>query len=94
MDFCADDAMFDKWVGHNPVLEYTRFFTMRNQRPTPGGERTDVGAHLTGFACGLVIGTLLALKPRWLSRMKSVQWGTGFLAVLLMVAAWTTALRI
>lgn len=57
-----------------------------------GGERTDVGAHVTGFAVGLGLGWALA---RWLKRVPRgprAQWVYGGSAVALLALAWALAL--
>jgi membrane associated rhomboid family serine protease len=57
-----------------------------------GGERTDVGAHVTGFAVGLGIGWALA---RWFDRVPRgprAQWVYGGLAIGLIAIAWMIAL--
>jgi membrane associated rhomboid family serine protease len=56
-----------------------------------GGERTDVGAHVGGFAVGLGMGWVLA---RWLDRVPReprAQWLYGGLAGGLVLLAWTIA---
>ena len=57
-----------------------------------GGERTDVGAHLTGFVSGILIGTLFALWPYLLPRRGAVQWLAGASALALVGLSWFTAL--
>ena len=57
-----------------------------------GGERTDVGAHVAGFAVGLACGWALA---RWHERVPSgmrPQWVYGAIAFWLIVVSWTIAL--
>jgi rhomboid protease GluP len=58
------------------------------------GENTDLGAHLFGFLAGLAFGGALAhLAPiKWLKNAR-VQRACGALAGLLLLAAWTAALR-
>lgn len=57
-----------------------------------GGERTDVGAHLTGFICGLGAGVLFgSLSPR-VFQNKFLQVGAGLLALSLVSGAWMLAL--
>ena len=56
-----------------------------------GGERTDVGAHVAGFAVGLAIGWALA---RWLDRVPrgpQAQWLYGWLAWVSALMAWMLA---
>lgn len=58
-----------------------------------GGERTDVGAHVAGFAVGLVAGWVLA---RWYERVPRgtrAQRRYGGLAAGLLVLAWAIAIR-
>ena len=58
-----------------------------------GGERTDVGAHVTGFVSGMVIGWLAARLPlHWLSNSR-LQMASGFIAFAMVVLAWTFAVR-
>jgi membrane associated rhomboid family serine protease len=56
-----------------------------------GGERTDVAAHLGGFAAGTFAGWLLALRSRapgaW------VQWCAGIATLACIAAAWALALQ-
>ena len=57
-----------------------------------GGERTDVVAHITGFAVGLGLGWALA---RWYERVPRgdrAQWVYGGVAVGLVAVAWSIAL--
>ena len=59
-----------------------------------GGVRTDLGAHLCGFAVGLLAGLFLALVPdRALPRRPLVQAGLFGLAVTAVLACWRLALR-
>jgi membrane associated rhomboid family serine protease len=55
-----------------------------------GGERTDVLAHLTGFATGTVAGWLLALPDRSIPAV--AQWACGAGALVLVAACWAMAL--
>lgn len=58
------------------------------------GVRTDLGAHLCGFAVGLFAGLFLALVPdRALPRQPLVQAGLFGLAVTALLACWRLALR-
>jgi rhomboid protease GluP len=57
-----------------------------------GGERTDIGAHLWGFAAGLGAGALAERIPRPLLERGAIQLATGFAALGLLVVAWTVAL--
>ena len=57
-----------------------------------GGERTDVGAHVAGFAVGLAVGWVLA---RWYERVPRgprAQWRYGGLAACTLLMAWLVAL--
>jgi rhomboid protease GluP len=56
-----------------------------------GGERTDVVAHLTGFASGAAIGFLHALDSTRRVLEKIPQWCSGVLACLLLFGAWAWA---
>ena len=56
---------------------------------TPG---TDVLAHLGGFACGLVLGALLALLPA-VAQMPKTNLLSGLLFALLVIVPWWLALR-
>ena len=59
-----------------------------------GGERTDVIAHLTGFASGFCAGWFARLLPhQWLAS-RTVQQGAGVVAVGVIVAAWFAALTL
>jgi len=57
------------------------------------GERTDIGAHLSGFACGVVLGFLLGRPAarRWLDSARA-QRAAGLLACALPAVAWLAAL--
>ena len=57
-----------------------------------GGENTDVGAHVAGFAIGGLVGLALG---RWGSRLPqgpSAQWRYGQIAMVLLAGAWALAL--
>ena len=58
------------------------------------GENTDLGAHLFGFIAGSAMGAVFgeAVPTAWLKSSR-VQRVCGALAALLVVAAWTVALR-
>lgn len=57
-----------------------------------GGERTDVGAHLTGFVCGLAAGVVCgSIAQSWLQR-RWLQQLTGAAALAVVAAAWFAAL--
>lgn len=57
-----------------------------------GGERTDVGAHIWGFAAGLGAGWLAAFLPRAVLLRTAVQGLAGLTAVAALAAAWLLAL--
>jgi membrane associated rhomboid family serine protease len=58
------------------------------------GENTDLGAHLFGFAAGVVLGVGVAqLVPTAWLKSASVQRACGALAALLLVTAWVVGLR-
>lgn len=57
-----------------------------------GGERTDVGAHIWGFAAGLGAGWLAAFIPRGLLLHVAVQGIAALAAVGALTAAWLLAL--
>jgi len=54
---------------------------------------TDTGAHLVGFVCGFVTGTLLTLVYRYVPDLR-VQKIAGTAAVAIVIFAWITALRV
>jgi membrane associated rhomboid family serine protease len=58
-----------------------------------GGERTDIGAHVAGFAMGGVIGFGLAPAAARLAHQPRAQWVAGALACGLFSLAWLLALR-
>jgi membrane associated rhomboid family serine protease len=57
-----------------------------------GGEKTDIGAHLMGFLCGLVAGMLLTAARDHLAS-KRLQLICGVAAIALIVGAWLVAIR-
>ena len=57
-----------------------------------GGERTDVLAHLWGFVAGLALAVPLAWPRQPWRPSAPAQAGLGLLALLLLAAAWATAL--
>lgn len=57
-----------------------------------GGERTDIGAHLTGFACGLGAGVLCGSVAQSVFRKKSLQALAGAAAITMIAASWLLAL--
>jgi rhomboid protease GluP len=58
------------------------------------GENTDLGAHLFGFAAGVVLGVVVAhlVPTAWLKNVR-VQLACGALAALLLATAWIVGLR-
>jgi membrane associated rhomboid family serine protease len=56
-----------------------------------GGERTDIGAHLMGFLCGLFAGMLLTAARDHLASRR-LQLICGFAAIALIVGCWLIAL--
>jgi len=57
-----------------------------------GGERTDIGAHIWGFAAGLGAGWLAAFIPRSVLLQNAVQAVAGLAAIGALAAAWLLAL--
>jgi rhomboid protease GluP len=57
-----------------------------------GGERTDIGAHLWGFAAGLGAGLLAARLPLELLGRGRLQASAGLITLVLLGAAWAWAL--
>ncbi len=56
-----------------------------------GGERTDIGAHLMGFLCGLAAGMLLTAARDHLGNRR-LQLICGIAAIALIVGAWLAAI--
>jgi rhomboid protease GluP len=57
-----------------------------------GGERTDVGAHVSGFAVGSLLGLALGHYPVALPQGPGAQWLYGASALMLLALAWLLAL--
>jgi membrane associated rhomboid family serine protease len=57
------------------------------------GERTDIGAHVAGFAMGGVMGFILAPPAARLKNDPRMQWLSGTLACALFFLAWLLALQ-
>ena len=57
-----------------------------------GGERTDIGAHLWGFAAGLCAGLLAARIPRSWLLARGLQSAAGLAALAVVAGAWVMAL--
>ena len=58
-----------------------------------GGENTDVGAHVAGFALGGLLGLALGRWGRQLPQGWRAQWLYGLAALGLVAGAWLLALR-
>ena len=58
-----------------------------------GGERTDVVAHITGFAAGGALGGALAFGAPGLFQGTRAQWACGTAALVLFALTWLLALR-
>jgi rhomboid protease GluP len=58
-----------------------------------GGERTDVGSHIAGFATGVLSGAMLAQVHDRLPKGARAQRACGAAAALLFALAWVLALR-
>ena len=56
-----------------------------------GGTRTDVPAHVLGFATGILFGAWLAPAVRHHPPSTRIQWIAGSLALLLLLGAWMAA---
>lgn len=56
-----------------------------------GGERTDIGAHVAGFAVGVALGLLVMLLPPSWTERPAVQWGSAALAAATIGGAWLAA---
>jgi len=58
-----------------------------------GDANTDIGAHLAGFVCGFVTGTLLTIAANYLTR-RHVQLAGGIGAISIVAFAWIVALQL
>jgi rhomboid protease GluP len=58
-----------------------------------GGERTDIGGHVAGFAVGAALGVGLAYAGNRVPQGVSAQWAFGIAALVLLALAWLLALR-
>ena len=56
-----------------------------------GGERTDVGAHLSGFISGFLIGILFAAWPNLINRRGLSQWLAGAATLAAVAMSWWLA---
>lgn len=57
-----------------------------------GGERTDVGAHGTGFVAGLLIGWCFCRLPEHYLANNRIQWIAAIASSLIVVACWSIAI--
>ena len=57
-----------------------------------GGERTDVGAHISGFTCGILLGALYGKLGDRLALRAAHQSLLGLTAVAMLAGAWALAL--
>ena len=57
-----------------------------------GGENTDVGAHVAGFLCGLIIGWFASRVPNRYLASGRVQAVAGAIAIGIVVFAWIAAI--
>jgi rhomboid protease GluP len=58
-----------------------------------GGERTDIGGHIAGFAAGTALGVGLAYAGERVPQGAIAQWLFGIAALALFALAWLLALR-
>jgi membrane associated rhomboid family serine protease len=58
-----------------------------------GGERTDVGAHLAGFASGSIVGIASAYMGHWLPQGPLAQRAFGISTLVIVSLAWVLALH-
>jgi membrane associated rhomboid family serine protease len=56
------------------------------------GENTDLVAHAMGFAIGVLLGTVVAIRSVDLALNRVPQWLTGLAALGSVLAAWAWAL--
>ncbi len=85
--FVSSEKLFKRW---SPLIAGVLLLAFVGV----GGERTDVGAHVTGFVSGMVIGWLAARLPlHWLSNPR-IQMASGAAAFTVIVLAWTIAVRL
>lgn len=57
-----------------------------------GGERTDVGAHITGFVCGLAAGLLFGSMAQSVFRARALQLFAAGLTAVVLIGSWMLAL--
>jgi membrane associated rhomboid family serine protease len=79
------ESPVNRWVPLGGGIALLAFLGM-------GGERTDIAAHLTGFASGGLLGALLASLDHRLALLVRHQLALGLGALALFAAAWSAAL--
>jgi membrane associated rhomboid family serine protease len=57
-----------------------------------GDAQTDIVAHLTGFAAGLLLGAALSRAPRLGKNSPAVQWAAGFIVIGAIGVSWAWAI--
>lgn len=78
----------DRWAYRwGPVIGGVALLTYTGT----GDERTDVGAHLTGFIAGFLLGLLYAYVYPRLPRTRALQWAAGAAALAVIAGAWAAA---
>ncbi len=77
-----------RWYRWGPVIGAVALLAFTGT----GGERTDIGAHLWGFAAGLGAGLLAAVLPVQVLRRSAVQALAGVVALGVVAGAWVLAL--
>jgi membrane associated rhomboid family serine protease len=79
------ESPVNRWVPLGGGIALLAFLGM-------GGERTDIAAHLTGFASGGLLGALFASLNHRLAVLVRHQTALGLAALALLAAAWSAAL--
>jgi membrane associated rhomboid family serine protease len=91
----AFDALTRRHVHHGRIRRWAPFVVGLGLLSWLGGgipgEPIDVGAHVLGFAAGVLLGAALAVRR--VSRAATVQGVVGLVALALVAAAWTLARR-
>ncbi|QDT11527.1 rhomboid family intramembrane serine protease [Planctomycetes bacterium K23_9] len=83
--FATADRLLKRW---SPLIGGVLLLAMIGV----GGERTDVGAHVTGFVGGVMLGWLAARLPHhWLTNNR-VQVLAGVAAIAIVAVAWAIAI--